>query len=67
MTIEQEKYLKENFEQKFKEIYNKGLAAGMYAACKVISDTANSTEVSETDRLNKIKRFCNVSLGNHNE
>lgn len=67
MTIQEEQLLKETFEQKFKEIHTKGLAEGLYSACKVIMDTANSITMSETERLDAIRRFCEVSLGQNKQ
>lgn len=62
MTKSQEEKLRKEFEHGFKTQFKNGMAQGVYAVSKVIFDRASDESVPCEERIQEIKRFCQVSL-----
>ena len=45
-------------------MFQKGLLQGSKAVCKVIYDKANDNKNNANEKIDEIKRFCEVSLNN---
>lgn len=57
-----EKEIVKSFEKKFREIHSAGLMQGCKAMCKCVLDKLNNENLSAEERLEDIKKFCEVSL-----
>lgn len=63
MNKNAEKVLKETFKKSLRDTFQKGLLQGSKAIAKVIFDEANDVSKTADERIEEIKRFCSVSLG----
>lgn len=63
MNKNTEKMLKETFDKSLKDTFNKGLLQGSKAVSKVIYDKANDKNKTADEKIEEIKKFCSVSLG----
>lgn len=69
MKNTEEEMLRDLLTNSLKETHRNGLLQGSKAICHVVLDKANDTSKTPEERLEDIKKFCEVSLGNknHNE
>lgn len=63
MNKNAEKVLKETFKKSLRDTFQKGLLQGSKAIAKVIFDKANDVSKTADERIEEIKKFCSVSLG----
>lgn len=66
MNIQAEDKLREVFNKGYKNTFRNGLLKGSKAMCRVIFDKANNESKTPEDRIEDIKNFCKVSLGERN-
>lgn len=67
MNKNAEKVLRETFKKSLRDTFQKGLLQGSKAIAKVVFDKANDVNKTAEERIEEIKRFCSVSLGENQQ
>jgi len=63
MTLEQESQLTQQFKEGFKRHYSNGLLDGSVAMCGAILKKANNSDKTDSQKIEDIIAFCEISLG----
>lgn len=64
MDQKDEQQLRETFHNGITEAHRNGLLQGSKAMCKVILDMVNDAKKTPEEKIDDVRRFCEVSLTN---